>query len=157
MRYLTCLTDQIRILASPEHTASLVWKEDDSDSDSEDEKNSTDETDSEDEDDRFFKFEVAKTHEQEENAQVHNGFVFKHQAIGLSAYQQGSSNPPNQETIPPTLVAGETRQGFMIAAIVPGRDEHQQINGTFSRVRLASTLTSVSTWNNRSTKTLWRS
>ncbi|KAG8984733.1 hypothetical protein FRB93_006355 [Tulasnella sp. JGI-2019a] len=140
MRYLTRLTDQIRILASPEHASSLIWKEDDSDSDSENEKDSTDETDSEDEDDRFFKFEVAKTHEQEENAQVHDGFVFKHQAIGSLAYQQESSNRPNQETIPPTLLAGETRQGFMTAAILPGKDERREINGTFSRVRLASTL-----------------
>ncbi|KAG8984734.1 hypothetical protein FRB94_013305 [Tulasnella sp. JGI-2019a] len=37
MRYLTPLTGQIRIVASPEHAAALVWKEGDSNSDIEDE------------------------------------------------------------------------------------------------------------------------
>lgn len=77
MRYLTRLTDQIRMLVSPEHAESLVWNEvDDSDSDFEDEMKARDDGDSEDgDDDRFFKFEVAKTHEQEEDAQVHPGFL----------------------------------------------------------------------------------
>ncbi|KAG8988349.1 hypothetical protein FRB94_000889, partial [Tulasnella sp. JGI-2019a] len=142
MRYLTCLTDQIRILASPEHAASLVWKENDSDSDSEDEIQTADESDSEDEEDnRVFKFEVAKIQEQEEDVRVHNGFVFKHQAIGPSIQAHGSSDGPSgSKIITPVLVAGETRQGFMTVTILPGRDERREINETFSRVRLASTL-----------------
>ncbi|KAG8991998.1 hypothetical protein FRB94_012099 [Tulasnella sp. JGI-2019a] len=142
MRYLTRLTDQICILASPEHAASIIWREEDSDSGSEDDLKAADETDSEDsEDDRFYKFEVTKTHEQEEDARIYPGFIFKHQAIGLPAHSHSTSNDRTTSgSTPLTLVAGETRQGFMTVTITPGKDERRQIYGTFSRVRLASTL-----------------
>ncbi|KAG8993098.1 hypothetical protein FRB94_011064 [Tulasnella sp. JGI-2019a] len=143
MRYLTRLTDQIRALVSPEHAASLVWNQDDFDSDVEEEAADAD-TDSEDEnDDRFFKFEVAKTHEQEEDAKIYPGFMLKHQAIGAQGSANGSTgSTATSSTSSATLVAGETRQGFMITTEIPGKDERRDIQETYNRVRLSSLLTS---------------
>lgn len=76
MRYLTCLTDQIRCLISPEHENSLIF--DDADSDSDDdafESTWGDQDDGKGVSDRFFKFEVAKTNEQEEDAHIREGFT----------------------------------------------------------------------------------
>ncbi|KAG8855501.1 hypothetical protein FRB96_007005 [Tulasnella sp. 330] len=142
MRYLTRLTDQIRVLVSPEHANSFVWKaEDDTDSDFEDEMNAGDDGDSEDgDDDRFFKFEVAKTHEQEEDAQVHPGFSLKHQALSMPATPGSFNDATIAEVRPPVLVAGEKRRGFMTTTVIPGKDEQRPINETYARVRLASML-----------------
>ncbi|KAG8992268.1 hypothetical protein FRB94_011740 [Tulasnella sp. JGI-2019a] len=144
MRYLTRLTDQIHALVSPEHAATLVCNQDDSDSDDEEETGAASESDSDGEsDDRFFTFEVAKTHEQEEDAQIHAGFILKHHAIGARGHFNGiAGSTAPRPTSSVTLVAGETRQGFMITSAIPGRDERQSIRDTYTRVRLVSLLTS---------------
>ncbi|KAG9014447.1 hypothetical protein FRB93_013572 [Tulasnella sp. JGI-2019a] len=135
MRYLTRLTDQIRILVSPEHATSIIWGDEDLEKDCEGDKSSADCSDSGDEgDDRVFKFEVAKIHEQENDAHVHPGFIFKHQAIGSPA------GPESPGECPPILVAGETRQGFMTVSTIPRRIDRQNIEGDFSGVHLASML-----------------
>jgi hypothetical protein len=65
-RYLTKMCDQVVALLSPDHSASIVWNDEDGDTNSED----IDAGDSE----RLFTFEVAKTNEQEESAISRPGF-----------------------------------------------------------------------------------
>jgi hypothetical protein len=60
------MCDQVVVLLSSEYSASIVWNDEDSDTDSVD--LDTGDTD------RLFTFEVAKTNEQEENAVVSPGF-----------------------------------------------------------------------------------
>jgi len=64
--YLTKMCDQIVALISPEHAEGITWADDN------DDYTSTD-ADIE-ESDRVFKFEVAKTKEEEENVSVQPGF-----------------------------------------------------------------------------------
>lgn len=74
MRYLTKLTQDIRSLISEEHAAAFVWKHDDknargaaaSDSSTDDES---------DDDDRFVKFKVQKSGQDEECVQIYPGFT----------------------------------------------------------------------------------
>ena len=65
-RYLTKMCDQVVALVSPEHAASIVWGDEDSDTESMDEDTG--------DDDRLFTYEVAKRHEQEESAVSRPGF-----------------------------------------------------------------------------------
>jgi acetyl-CoA carboxylase alpha subunit len=65
-RYLTKICDQVVALLSPEHSASLVWKDEDSDTEDADVETG--------DSDRLFTFEVAETNEQEENAVARPGF-----------------------------------------------------------------------------------
>lgn len=65
-RYLTKMCDQVVALLSADHSASIVWNDEDSDIVSMD----TDSDDSE----RLFTFEVAKTNQQEESAVSRPGF-----------------------------------------------------------------------------------
>lgn len=76
MRYLTCLTDQIRCLISSEHENSLIF-DDDADDDSDDDafQSTWGAQDDGKVNDRFFKFEVAKTNEKEEGAEIRDGFT----------------------------------------------------------------------------------
>ncbi|KAI0250907.1 hypothetical protein BJV78DRAFT_1216344 [Lactifluus subvellereus] len=66
MRYLTKICDQVVALLSPEHSGSLVWKDEDADTEDADVETG--------ESDRHFTFEVAETNEQEENAVARPGF-----------------------------------------------------------------------------------
>lgn len=74
MRYLTKLAQDIRPLVSQEHAAAFVWKYDDdkargaatSDSSTDDES---------DDDDRFVKFEVKESGQQDEGVQQYPGFT----------------------------------------------------------------------------------
>ncbi len=79
-RYLTKMCDQVVALLSPEHTASIVWSDEDSDTESMD----VDTAD----DDRLFTYEVAKRNEQEESAVSRPGF----QVIVSSAKRKSTSN-----------------------------------------------------------------
>lgn len=65
-RYLTKIADQSVVLISDEHAAGIIW-DDDSIDDAAD-------ADADDESDRLFTFQVAKTHEQEENVTTRPGF-----------------------------------------------------------------------------------
>lgn len=67
-RYLTKMCDQVVALLSPDHSASIVWNDEDGESDTNSED--IDAGDSE----RLFTFEVAKTNEQEESAMSRPGF-----------------------------------------------------------------------------------
>ena len=64
-RYLTKMCDQVVALLSSEESASIVWGDNDSDTESEDDTG---------DDDRLFTYEVAKRNEQEESAVSRPGF-----------------------------------------------------------------------------------
>ena len=64
--YLTKMCDQVVALLSREHTASIVWGDEDSDTESMDIDTR--------EDDRLYTYEVAKLNEQEESAATRPGF-----------------------------------------------------------------------------------
>jgi hypothetical protein len=79
-RYLTKMCDQVIALLSPEHTASIVWGDEDSDTESMDVDTG--------DDDRLFTYEVAKWNEQEESAVSRPGF----QVIVSSVKHKSTSN-----------------------------------------------------------------
>ena len=74
------MCDQVVAFLSPEHTASIVWGDEDSDAESVD----VDTAD----DGRLFTYEVAKRNEQEESAESRPGF----QVIILSVKRKSTSN-----------------------------------------------------------------
>jgi hypothetical protein len=65
-RYLTKICDQVVALLSKEHTASIVWGDEDDDAESLDVDTS--------DDDSVFTYEVEKRNEQEESASLRPGF-----------------------------------------------------------------------------------
>ncbi len=65
-RYLTKIADQVVALISEKHANSIVWAEESQDASMD--------VDTDDESDRLFTFQVAKTHEQEENVKCRTGF-----------------------------------------------------------------------------------
>jgi hypothetical protein len=78
------MCDQVVALLSPEHTASIVWGNEDSDAEPMDVDTAID--------DRLFTYEVAKRNEQEESAVPRPGF----QVIVSSLKRKSASNPLNQ-------------------------------------------------------------
>ncbi|KAG6369029.1 hypothetical protein JVT61DRAFT_1964, partial [Boletus reticuloceps] len=133
-RYLTKMCDQVVSLISPEHAATIVWSEKDSEDKDEGDKFDIDQ----DESDRMFSFEVARTDEQEESVTVRKGFKVNSTWLlctGVPAYkfQAGPQaiarpevrmdDPDSMKSAPiaPFLVHGETAQGFMTV-------EHQEAN-----------------------------
>ncbi|KAI9443933.1 hypothetical protein H4582DRAFT_2125919, partial [Lactarius indigo] len=109
MRYLTKMCDQVVALLSADHSASIVWNDEDGDTDSID----IDAGDSE----RLFAFEVAKTNEQEESAVSRPGFQMNSGVIvpceALPEYYIDTSLSA------PRLLPGETVQGLLTAVYVP--------------------------------------
>jgi hypothetical protein len=81
-RYLIKMCDQVVAFLSPEHTASIVWGDEDSDAESVDVDVDTAD------DDRLFTYEVAKRNEQEESAESRPGF----QVIISSVKRKSTSN-----------------------------------------------------------------
>jgi len=78
-RYLTKICDQVVALLSAEHSATIVW----GDEDDEDENMDADAGN----DDRLYTFEVAKRNEQEESASSRPGFqVITSASIRHKAY-----------------------------------------------------------------------
>ena len=76
-RYLTKICDQVVALLSAEQSASIVWGDDDSGTESEDDTG---------DDDRPFTYEVAKRNEQEENAVSRPGFQVIPPSVNARAY-----------------------------------------------------------------------
>ena len=78
-RYLSKLCDQLVCLLSNEHSRAITWGDDDdgTDTDGDDDSDGSS-TDSEKGDSsRFYRFEVAKTKDQEENVVVRAGFTVR--------------------------------------------------------------------------------
>ncbi|KAI0253465.1 hypothetical protein BJV78DRAFT_1153081 [Lactifluus subvellereus] len=120
MRYLTKICDQIVALLSPEHSASLVWKDEDADTENADVEIG--------DSDRLFTFEVAETNEQEENAVARPGF-------------QPSDCPVDPSVLAPRLLSGETTQGFLTASFIPRQTRSEAFDElSFSRVSLKQLL-----------------
>ncbi|KAG8930698.1 hypothetical protein FRC01_002392 [Tulasnella sp. 417] len=131
MRYLTCLTDQIRCLISPEHEKMLVFDNGDDDGDSDDgafESNWGDQDDGK-VNDRFFKFEVAKTNEQEEDAHIGEGFKIEHQTLTCVRALHPSGRSMSLE---PRLLAGETVQAFSTLRFNEGVDREISFDGFYN-------------------------
>ncbi|KAI9511011.1 hypothetical protein F5148DRAFT_1274479 [Russula earlei] len=110
MRYLTKICDQVVALLSEEFSASLVWGNEDSDSDSVD-------MDPGDDDSRLFTYEVEKRNEQEESAVLRPGFQMNSRHISRYVAPAGCSVDPF--AFVPSLIHGETAQGFWTASYVP--------------------------------------
>ncbi|KAI0796932.1 hypothetical protein C8Q75DRAFT_796662 [Abortiporus biennis] len=129
MRYLTKIADQVVALISSEHANAIVWNDDNDNA-------PTGEGD-EDESDRLFTFQVAKTHEQEENVTAHAGF-----SVDLpkdnNTLLDGSSLDPSM--FAPRLVNGETSTGYMQIKYVPPENISQNFNHSFNSVYLKQTL-----------------
>ncbi|KAH9026661.1 hypothetical protein EDB84DRAFT_1589144 [Lactarius hengduanensis] len=109
MRYLIKMCDQVVALLSADHSASIVWNDEDGDTNSVD----IDAGDSE----RLFTFEVAKTNEQEENAVSRPGFQMNSSII--FPYEAPPDCPVDPSLFAPRLLPGETVQGLLTAVYVP--------------------------------------
>ncbi|KAH8993666.1 hypothetical protein EDB83DRAFT_2325213 [Lactarius deliciosus] len=109
MRYLTKMCDQVVALLSADHSASIVWNDEDGDTNSVD----IDAGDSE----RLFAFEVAKTNEQEESAVSRPGFQMNSSII--FPYEAPPDCPVDPSLFAPRLLPGETVQGLLTAVYVP--------------------------------------
>ena len=123
------MCDQLVALLSPDHSASIVWNDEDSELDTNSED--IDAGDSE----RLFTFEVAKTNEQEESAVSRPGFLvrltlpFSCLRIISDAWQMNSSIvapydvpqdcPIDHSRFAPRLLPGETVQGLLTAVYNP--------------------------------------
>ncbi|KAG8916406.1 hypothetical protein FRC02_003977, partial [Tulasnella sp. 418] len=131
MRYLTKLTPQLRSLISKEYADTIVWKGADQEMDV-DQDDDYDNEDSDDDDanhERFFKFEVSRTTEQEEGAEIYPGFEFGHRAIVTPTFPSDVMVPDTtSDTLQCRLVSGETKQGFLSARFIPYQKESKIIN-----------------------------
>jgi hypothetical protein len=118
------MCDQVVALLSAEHSASIVWGDEDSDTESVD----VDTAD----DDRLFTYEVAKRNEQEESAVSRPGFqvnlsftegepnsdLSKMNSHHISRYIIPARCSVDPSTFIPRLVHGETAQGFWTVTYV---------------------------------------
>ncbi|KAI0302831.1 hypothetical protein B0F90DRAFT_1809754 [Multifurca ochricompacta] len=121
MRYLTKICDQVIGLLSPEHSASIVWNNEEDDAESPDIDPG--------ESDRLFTFEVSETNEQEEGAAAYPGF------------QTVPDCPVDPAVFVPRLLPGETTQGFLTASYVPYQTQSEAFDQhTFSQVSLKQLL-----------------
>ncbi|PSR93745.1 hypothetical protein PHLCEN_2v4640 [Hermanssonia centrifuga] len=118
MRYLTKITDQVVALISEKHANSIVWAEESQDASMD--------VDTDDESDRLFTFQVAKTHEQEENVQCRTGFKIHDMKINNPLTADDPSIDP--ATLAPRLVQGEGAIGFMNSTYIPAHEALRQIN-----------------------------
>ena len=123
-RYLTKICDQVVALLSAEHSASIVWGDEDDDTEAVD-------IDADGED-RPFTYEVAEWHEQEESASG-PGFQVVFPSSGrkpisdrLKIHSRHISRyvPPDDCSVDPSifiprLVHGETAQGFWTVTYIP--------------------------------------
>ncbi|KAG8901724.1 hypothetical protein FRC00_005051 [Tulasnella sp. 408] len=137
MRYLTCLTDQLRCLISPEHENSLVFDDADDDSDDDAFQSTWGAQDDGKVNDRFFKFEVAKTNEKEEGAEIRDGFTIEHHILN---HRQASLPNGRPLTLEPRLLSGETIQAVATLRFIPGADMEEGLNGTYTPFYLKSEL-----------------
>ncbi|KAG8994929.1 hypothetical protein FRB90_000300 [Tulasnella sp. 427] len=140
MRYLTCLTDQIRCLVSPEHGEKLVFEDEDDDADGSGDDGFDLGWGERDDgvNDRFFKFEVAKTSEQEENSRVEGGFKIEDRSL-LARVKVPLPNGRSLN-LEPHLLAGETVQAFSSLKYNEGFDKEVIIDGAFNHHRFKYTL-----------------
>ncbi|KAG9039494.1 hypothetical protein FS837_000975, partial [Tulasnella sp. UAMH 9824] len=130
MRYLTKLTPDISSLISEEHAAAFVWKYDDEHARGAAARDSSTDDESDD-DDRFVKFKVKKSGQEEECVQIYPGFTFIHPLLGYYDPQSTKASP----------VPGETSQAFMVSrthlAGIQEKKLNRLVTGTWLRSELA--------------------
>jgi hypothetical protein len=141
------MCDQVIALLSSEISPSIVWSDEESDTDSVD----IDAGDS----GRLFSFEVAKTNEQEERAVSRPGFqvtLLLHVLWSISETSQLNLKiivphevPPDCQVDPsifvPRLLPGETVQGLLTAVYIPHQVRTATISqGPYSRMALSQLL-----------------
>ena len=136
------MCDQVVVLLSAEHSASIVWGDEDSDAESVDLDTG--------DDDRLFLYEVAQRNEQEETAVSRPGFqvilsfvrrksisdLSKMNSFHISHYAIPTNCVLTPSSFVPGLFHGETAQGFWTVTYVP------QV--TRSRIYDHSTFTKLS-------------
>jgi hypothetical protein len=146
-RYLTKICDQVVALLSTEHSASIVWGDEDDD----DESMDADPGD----DDRLFTYEIAKRNEQEESASSRPGFqviIFassdakstadlpKMNSRLISSYVAPADCPVDPLIFVPSLLHGEAAQGFWTASYVPPMARISSLDHSYSRLSLRRLL-----------------
>lgn len=143
------MCDQVVALLSPDVSASIVWGDEESDTDSED-------LDAEASDSgRLFSFEVAKANEQEESALSRPGFqVTLILDVLWSISETSQLNlkiivphevPPDCHVDPsifvPRLLPGETVQGLLTAVYIPHQVRTATIGeGPYNRMALSQLM-----------------
>jgi hypothetical protein len=152
LRYLTKITDQILALVSTEHAQALdldKFATYDKASEEPEEDHSLD---------RMFSFSVAKTNEQSEAVKACPGFevntcavpvlvtflmcsVFKlsHQQLGM-AERQSQCPTEYWSSLQPTLVAGETKQAFLVVDYEGETSRVQSMRRTMTDIGLESLI-----------------
>jgi hypothetical protein len=141
------MCDQVIALLSPDHSASIVWSDEDSDTESVD----MDTGDS----DRLLTFEVAKTNEQEESAVSRPGFqvtltldvcwsISENSQMNsriIMPYEVPPECPVDPSIFVPRLLPGETVQGLLTAVFIPHQVRIATISQhSYSRVALSQFL-----------------
>jgi hypothetical protein len=141
-RYLTKMCDQVVALLSADHSASIVW-------------NDEDETSSAGDSERLFTFEVAETIEQEDTAVLRPGFQVPLTSnlyfLGSDILQMNSNlvvpyeAPPDCSIDPtffaPRLLPGETVQGLLTAIYIPPQVKTETFdNRLYSQMALSQLL-----------------
>ena len=146
-RYLTKMCDQVISLLSPDVSASIVWS---------DEKSNTNSVNPDaSKSGRLFSFVVAKTKEQDESAVSRPGFQVTLILDALWTISDTSQLnlkiivphevPPDCQVDPsifvPRLLPGETAQGLLTASYIPHQVRTATISqGTYSRMALSQLL-----------------
>ena len=146
-RYLTKMCDQVVALLSAEHSASILWGDDDSDTESVDLETG--------DDDRLFTYEVAKRNEQEESAVSRPGFqvilssvirkstadISKMTSRHISHYAIPADCALDPSVFVPGLFHGETAQGFWTVTYVPQATQSRPFNQRpFTKLSLGQLL-----------------
>ncbi|KAJ6620546.1 hypothetical protein B0H10DRAFT_1063400 [Mycena sp. CBHHK59/15] len=134
MRYLMKICDQVACLLSSEHAESIVW-----DDGSEDALMNVNDVSN-----RLFKFQVAKTHEQDEAVAVRPGFQI------VDPLLSRRETPPGAEAfdLKPRLIAGETHQGFLIFKYIPRGMQERHFREMYNLTKLRSLLETGAIWLN---------
>ncbi|KAI0921705.1 hypothetical protein AcW2_006594 [Taiwanofungus camphoratus] len=129
MRYLTKVADQVVALVSKEDAMKVVWKEE-----TEDDPIDLDDDDS----DRMFTFEVAKTHDQEENVVERPGFSIQIPSTSQTHLSEGF--PVDATLLKPRLIAGEVKQGLLEVTYIPAETKRQIIAEHWYPARLRGVI-----------------
>ena len=147
IRSLTKICDQIIALLSSEHSATIVWNDEESDAESVDVSTC--------EFDRVYSFEVAETNEQEESAVSYPGFqvpflsalrktasdLLKMDSHHLIHHESPHGYQRDPAAVTPRLLRGETTQGFLTVSYVPPQTYTEVYNEhMFNRISLEELL-----------------
>ncbi|KAI9443796.1 hypothetical protein H4582DRAFT_2125845, partial [Lactarius indigo] len=133
MRYLTKMCDQVVALLSPDYSASIVWGDEGSDTESVDIGIGGS--------GRLFKFGISKTNEQEENVVWRPGFQINSRI--MVPYEVPPECQADPSIFVPRLLPGETVQGLLAAVYIPQEVRTETISQrSYTEVALSQLLKS---------------